>query len=127
MTTNNKGYVMFNTSEWSCTDPDNFQFCRTINPHTFGYIQLTDCAAMRLQKELGQRLNNKHLLEVLNGKTILRDWHWDDIDITDYDEDEIKEYLAPYGKGYLTDIKGQDRNQLIAEAIFEDYVLSNIV
>ena len=127
MMINNKGYVMFDTTEWTCTDPDNFQFCRTINPHTFKYIQLTDCAAMRLQKELGQRLNNKHLLKILNGKTTLRDWHWYDIDIIEYDEDEIKEYLAPYGKGYLTDIKGQDRNQLIAEAIFEDYILCGVI
>jgi hypothetical protein len=64
------------------------------------------------------RLGNKHLLSTLNDRTNISDWYQDEIDITDYDADEIGEYVSPYGYD-LDNYSESDRNQLIAECIFE--------
>lgn len=121
--------LIFNVKEWKCTDPDNFQFCREIDGHTFEYIQLKEDAIKRLEDILNHPLpHTKHLLETLNGKTKETDWWQTEIDATeDYCEEELNDILAPYGEYYLKGSEGKVRNMLIAEAIFETYVQEGIV
>ena len=119
---NKDNTIHFDVNEWSCTDPDTMQFCRKVNDTTFEYIQL------RVEK-LCQfvtifHLNNKHLLEALNDKTTINDWYQDEIDVNDYDAEELAEYVAPYGGDeFLNQSKGAERNQLLAECIFEQGIM----
>jgi len=114
---NKDNTIHFDVEEWICTDPDENQFCRKVNDTTFEYIQLKNDGLRKFVNSF--HLNNKHLLSVLNDKTKITDWYQDEIDVTDYDSDEIGEYLSPYG-GILDNVTDEvDRNQLIAECIFE--------
>ncbi len=106
--------IHFDPSEWVCTDPDQGQFCRVINSHTFEYIQV---------KDMEGKEHSKNLLNALNDKTTINDWYQDEIDINDYDADELGEYLSPYD-GILDNVTDeQTRNQLIAECIFETDII----
>lgn len=111
---NKDNTIHFNVNEWECTDPDQGQFCRKINDTTFEYIQI---------KDMENKEHSKHLLETLNDKTTIKDWYQDEIDVNDYDSDEIGEYVSPYG-GILDGSEGAVRNQLIAECIFETDLIS---
>ena len=106
---NSDGTIHFDVNEWTNTDPDEGQFCRKISDTEFEYIQL---------KDMTGKPNSKRLLEVLNDKTTIKDWYQDEIDVNDYDSDQIGNYLSAYG-GILAWCGGTYRNQLIAECIFE--------
>jgi hypothetical protein len=93
-----------------------------VNDTTFEYIQLKTEDLKRFVDSF--QLNNKHLLEVLNDRTHVSDWYQDEINVEDYDADEIGEYVSPYG-GILEGSEGAERNQLIAECIFETDEVSN--
>ena len=119
--------IIFLAQEWTCTDPDEHQFCRKISDTEYEYIQLKD-------KELIEGIDPPSMfkgslakLEALSEKTRPSDWWQEEIDVTDYDADEIGEYLAPYG-GILDNVNDEaSRNQLIAECIFEtDVVMGEI-
>ena len=108
---NADGTIHFNVNEWSNTDADEGQFCRKINDTTFEYIQL---------KDMTDKPHSKKLLEVLNDKTTINDWYQDEICVNDYDADQIGRYVSAYGGDeFLGDSEGAERNQLIAECIFE--------
>ena len=119
---NKDNTIHFDVNEWSCTDPDTMQFCRKVSDTEFEYIQL------RVEK-LCQfvtifHLNNKHLLEVLSDKTHINDWYQDEIDVNDYDAEELAEYADVYGGDeYLGNSEGAVRNQLLAECIFEQGIM----
>ena len=116
MKVNTDNTLHFNPKEWSNTDPYQYQFCKNISEHEFTYIQLKPSAIIRFSNIAH---NNKHALACLNDKTALKDWYYDTIDINDYTQSEIDEYLSPYG-GILDNINDNTaRNQLIAECIFE--------
>ena len=119
---NNDNTIHFDVNEWVCTDADECQFCRKVNDTTFEYIQLKAEDLKRFVDSF--QLNNKHLLEVLNDRTNVADWYQDEINVEDYDADEIGEYISPYG-GILEGSDGAERNQLIAECIFETDEVSN--
>lgn len=119
---NKDNTIHFDVNEWSCTDADQCQFCRKVNDTTFEYIQLKTEDLKRFVDSF--QLNNKHLLEVLNDRTNVSDWYQDEIDVNDYDADEIGEYVSPYGE-ILEGSEGAERNQLIAECIFETDEVSN--
>ena len=107
---NSDGTIHFDVNEWTNTDLDQGQFCRKINDTTFEYIQI---------KDMEGKEHSKHLLETLNDKTTIKDWWQDEIDINDYDSDEIGEYVSAYG-GILDGTTDEvSRNQLVAECIFE--------
>ena len=123
MVFNNDNTIHFNIEEWSCTDPDTMQFCRKVNDTTFEYIQLR--VGKLCSFAISFHLNNKHLLETLNDKTTLNDWYQDEINVNDYDADELGEYVTPFGgDDFLNAIKGCDRNQLMAECIFETDIMN---
>ena len=108
---NSDGTIHFDVNEWTNTDPDEGQFCRKISDTEFEYIQL---------KDMTDKHHSKHLLETLNDKTTIKDWYQDEINVNDYDSDELGEYVAPFGgDDFLQQSKGAERNQLIAECIFE--------
>ena len=110
---NSDGTIHFDVNEWTNTDPDEGQFCRVIDTHTFEYIQI---------KDMEGKEHSKNLLDTLNDKTTIKDWYQDEINVNDYDADELGEYLSPYG-GILDNVADeQTRNQLTAECIFETYM-----
>jgi len=112
---NSNGTIHFDVNEWVNTDPDEGQFCRKISDTEFEYIQI---------KDMSDKPHSKRLLEVLNDKTTIKDWYQDEIDVNDYDADELGEYLSPYG-GILDNVTDeQTRNQLTAECIFETDLIS---
>lgn len=112
---NKDNTIHFNVNEWVNTDPDEGQFCRKINDTTFEYIQI---------KDMEGKEHSKHLLETINDKTTIKDWYQDEIDVNDYDSDDIGEYVSAYGGDeYLGNSDGAERNQLIAECIFETDVV----
>ena len=106
--------IHFVPSEWICTDPDEFQYCRVINNHEFEYIQLKDKELIRDSLCIGRQA-----LQYLDEETTINDWYQCEIDVTDYDSDEIGEYLSPYGDIIEGIEDERTRNQLIAECIFE--------
>ena len=107
---NRDNTIHFEPSEWTCTDPDQGQFCRIISDTEFEYIQI---------KDMSGKEHSKKLLDTLNDKTTTKDWYQDEIDVNNYDADELGEYLSPYG-GILDNVADeQTRNQLTAECIFE--------
>jgi len=109
--------IHFVPSEWTCTDPDEVQFCRVVSKTEFEYIQLKEGA---LKDQVHGGLN---ALAALDGETTINDWYQDEIDVNDYDADEVAEYLAPYG-GILDNVTDEQYcNQLIAECIFETDLL----
>ena len=61
---------------------DQGQFCRKISDTEFEYIQF---------KDMTDKPHSKRLLEVLNDKTTIKDWYQDEIDVNDYDSDQIGE------------------------------------
>ena len=108
---NSDGTIHFDVNEWVNTDPDQGQFCRKVNETTFEYIQI---------KDMEGKEHSKHLLKTLNDKTTIKDWFQDEICVDDYDADEIGSYVSAYGSDeFLGDSEGAERNQLIAECIFE--------
>lgn len=119
---NKDNTIHFDVNEWVCTDADQCQFCRKVNDTTFEYIQLKTEDLKRFVDSF--QLSNKHLLEVLNDRTHIADWYQDEINVEDYDADEIGEYVSPYGE-ILEGSEGAERNQLIAECIFETDEVSN--
>ena len=115
---NKDNTINFDTSKWECTDVDQMQFCRKINDHVFEYIQLKD-----VDGDYSVYFKTKNALDYLNGITSPNEWYQDIIDITDYSDDEIKEYLSAYG-GILDNVNDDiQRNQIIAECIFEQDVV----
>ena len=119
---NKDNTIHFDVNEWSCTDADQCQFCRKVNDTTFEYIQLKTEDLKRFVDSF--QLNNKHLLEVLNDRTRIADWYQDEINVEDYDAEEIGDYVSSYGE-ILEGSEGAERNQLIAECIFETDEVSN--
>lgn len=112
---NSDGTIHFDVNEWTNTDPDEGQFCRKISGTEFEYIQL---------KDMTDKPHTKRLLEVLNDKTTIKDWYQDEIDVNDYNSDQIGSYISAYGGDeFLGDSEGAERNQLIAECIFETDLL----
>lgn len=110
---NRDNTIHFVPSEWTCTDPDEVQFCRIISKTEFEYIQLKE-GALKDQVQGGC-----NALAALDGKTTINDWYQCEIDVTDYDADELGDYVAPYGE-ILDGVEDeQGRNQLMAECIFE--------
>jgi hypothetical protein len=108
---NRDNTIHFVPSEWTCTDPDEGQFCRVISKTEFEYIQI---------KDMSGKEHSKKLLDTLNDKTTINDWYQDEIDIRDYDADQLGREVAPYGE-ILDGVEDeQDRNQLMAECIFEN-------
>jgi hypothetical protein len=114
------GTISFNTEEWSCTDPDTCQFCRKISDTEFEYIQLKEDVFDKLKVQ-GY---GKKALDFLNGRTYPADWYQDIIDVDEYDDDEVEEYLAPYGYDFADfNCYTKENNQIIAECIFETDVV----
>ena len=112
---NSDNTIHFELSEWLCTDPDSGQFCRIVSDTEFEYIQI---------KDMEGKEHSKKLLDTLNDKTTIKDWYQDEININDYDADELGEYAAAYGGDeYLGNSEGIMRNQLLAECIFEQDIV----
>lgn len=120
---NKDNTIHFDVEEWVCTDPDECQFCRKISDTEFEYIQLKNEDLKKFVETF--HLGNKHLLSVLNDRTIIADWYQSETDVNDYDADAIGEYLMPYG-GILDGVTDDvERNQIIAECIFETDDVAN--
>ena len=120
---NKDNTIHFDVEEWVCTDVDECQFCRKVSDTEFEYIQLKNEDLKKFVETF--HLGNKHLLGVLNDRTTIADWYQSETDVNDYDAEQIGKYLSPYG-GILDGVTDDvERNQLIAECIFETDDVAN--
>ena len=125
------GRVVFdNPNEWVMTDPDTYQFARKVNNTTWEYYQLANEEIIKLLEEViynNQSIDTTPLkdrvLNYINNydsfKTTSDDWYFGEIDLYEYDEDEICDYLSAYGESYLQGADENTKVQLTCEAIFE--------
>ena len=125
------GRVVFNNpNEWVMTDPDTYQFARKVNNTTWEYYQLANEEIIKLLEEViynNQSIDQKpikdRVLNYINNydsfKTTSDDWYCGEIDLDEYDEDEICDYLSAYGESYLQGADENTKVQLTCEAIFE--------
>lgn len=139
METKNGRIIFNNPTEWVMTDPDNYQFARNISDTAWEYIQLGNDKVMNklerkivpilMKHERGGKPLGQLVLELLSNETDFitkeSDWYHGEIDVNDYDSDDIGEYLSSYGEGYLGVANDEaSKNQLICEAIFETDMLT---
>ena len=125
------GRVVFNNpNEWEMTDPDTYQFARKVNETTWEYYQLANEEIIKLLEEviyknqsIGQTPIKDRVLNYINNRSIFKttsdDWYYGEIDLDDYDEDEICDCLSAYGESYLQGADENTKVQLTCEAIFE--------
>ena len=125
------GRVVFeNPNEWVMTDPDTYQFARKVNNTTWEYYQLANEEIIKLLEEViykNQSIDptplKDRVLNYINNydsfKTTSDDWYFGEIDLYEYDEDEICDYLSAYGESYLQGAEENTKVQLTCEAIFE--------
>ena len=120
------GHIYIDDS-WRCTDPDNYQFCKKLSNTEYSYCQLANDGLKKEIETLEAKNHSFDVKEYLNNKeTNLNDWYCGDINVNDYDADEIGEVLSAYD-GILDNCKGNEAltNQLICECIFETYMLTD--
>lgn len=125
------GRVVFdNPNEWVMTDPDTYQFARKVNNTTWEYYQLANEEIIKLLEEviyknqsIGPTPIKDRVLNYINNRSIFKttsdDWYCGEIDLDDYDEDEICDCLSAYGESYLQGADENTKVQLTCEAIFE--------
>ena len=125
------GRVVFdNPNEWEMTDPDTYQFARKVNDTTGEYYQLANEEIIKLLSDVIYKNQSvdptplkDRVLHSLNNharfKTNSDDWYCGDIDLDDYDADQICDYLSSYGESYLQGADENTKVQLTCEAIFE--------
>ena len=125
------GRVVFdNPNEWVMTDPDTYQFARKVNNTTWEYYQLANEEIIKLLEEViynNQSIDptplKDRVLNYINNRSIFKttsdDWYFGEIDLDEYDEDEICDYLSAYGESYLQGADENTKVQLTCEAIFE--------
>ena len=125
------GRVVFeNPNEWVMTDPDTYQFARKVNNTTWEYYQLANEEIIKLLEEViykNQSIDptplKDRVLNYINNydsfKTTSDDWYFGEIDLYEYDEDEICDYLSAYGESYLQGADENTKVQLTCEAISE--------
>ena len=125
------GRVVFdNPNEWVMTDPDTYQFARKVNNTTWEYYQLANEEIIKLLEEViynNQSIDptplKDRVLNYINNhdsfKTTSDDWYFGEIDLYEYDADEICDYLSAYGESYLQGADENTKVQLTCEAIFE--------
>ena len=122
--------VFGNPNEWVMTDPDTYQFARKVNNTTWEYYQLANEEIIKLLEEViykNQSIDptplKDRVLNYINNydsfKTTSDDWYFGEIDLYEYDEDEICDYLSAYGESYLQGADENTKVQLTCEAIFE--------
>lgn len=131
------GRVVFkDPREWEMTDPDTYQFARKVNDTTWEYCQLANEDIINLLEEVIYKnpsvdttpLKDRVMNFISNRnefKTTSNDWYCGDIDINDYDSDQIGEYLSAYGDSYLCGANEETKVQLTCEAIFETDMLTD--
>ena len=130
------GRVVFdNPNEWVMTDPHTYQFARKVNNTTWEYYQLANEEIIKLLEEViykNQSIDptplKDRVLNYINNydsfKTTSDDWYFGEIDLYEYDEDEICDYLSSYGESYLQGADENTKVQLTCEAIFETDMLT---
>ena len=125
------GRVVFdNPNEWEMTDPDTYQFARKVNDTTWEYYQLANEEIIKLLSDVIYKNQSvdptplkDRVLNYINNhasfKTTSDDWYCGEIDLDDYDADQICDYLSNYGESYLQGADENTKVQLTCEAIFE--------
>ena len=125
------GRVVFeNPNEWVMTDPDTYQFARKVNNTTWEYYQLSNEKVIKLlnyviynNQSIDPTPLKDRVLNYINNydsfKTTSDDWYCGEIDLDDYDEYDICDYLSAYGESYLQGADENTKVQLTCETIFE--------
>lgn len=103
------GMIHFqNKDKWHCTDPSCGQFYYQHSDTEFTFIQ-----AKKGIEEKASRVG-ANFIEKYSGKVHHKDLYIETIDVSEYTDDEKKDYADPYGEDYT-----QIPNSLMAEFIFE--------
>ena len=114
---------------WSCTDTDTLQFCKKVTDNIF---ELKEFNMMELNPNTTSNMNIVEDKQKLS-HIVFAEKYWDKeefwveevIDLNDYSEEEIREYMEAYEYDYdgenVIFPTGQcyPDNALIAETIFE--------
>jgi len=103
--------VDYTKIEWTCTDPDNFQYGRKVSPGVYQFKEWIGGGK----------------LEVPVGKTVKEcfnesgHWEEDTIVLANFTDAEIREHVSAYYNSLedLKEIYGDDSDWIIAECIFE--------
>lgn len=130
MDTINGRVVFKNPKEWVMTDPDTYQFARKVNDTTWEYCQLANERIVNLlegtiykNQSIDTTPIKDRVINCINNRSMFKtdtnDWYCGDIDLNDYDADQIGEYLSSYGESYMKGATEDERIQLTCEAIFE--------
>ena len=110
-----------NNIEWTCTDPDNFQFGRMIGEGVYEFKEFDRNSYPNKFKELLKK-HYEEADDVIKG--VFNDLdYWDELTIklADYKEQEIESHVSAY-YGSLADLKkecGESWAWIAAECIFE--------
>lgn len=109
---------------WELTDPNSIQICKKISETVYLYKQYKPVYF----------INDKGKMEVSNGdlEYITIDqfnnsklWDEEEVDIDDYTEEELKDYISPYYSSLeeIIEIYGKEGyNQIVIECIFEQSI-----
>lgn len=107
--------------EWTCTDPDNFQYGRKLSPGVYQFKEFDRHIAdgkFYTLKELPYYVQKLKVLVDFNCPDF---WVEDTISLTNFTDDEILSHISPYYNS-LEDVKliyGDDWEWIVAECIFE--------
>ena len=115
--------------DWVCTDPDTLQFCKKLSEKVF---ELKEFNMVELNPNTTSNMNyvkdKQKLPHLVFAEKYWNEeelWVEEEIDLDDYSEEEIQEYMDAYGYDYdgenVIFPTGQfyPNNALIAETIFE--------
>lgn len=100
-----------NPNDWTCTDPDNFQYGRKLSDGVYQFKEWI--GGSKLDVPIGETVkdcfdNPSH-------------WEEDTIVLVDFTEEEIRNYVSAYYDSLeaLREIYENDSDWIIAECIFE--------
>ena len=104
----------FLQENWTCTDPDSFQYGRRVCEGVYEFKEFDRNNYVILPNEVSK------FLDTQENKTNPEIWVCRIIDLSNYSEDQIKEYIKPYYNS-IQQIKDdyEDWQWIIAECIFE--------
>ncbi|MEK6829797.1 MAG: hypothetical protein AABY15_06785 [Nanoarchaeota archaeon] len=97
--------------EWTCTDPDNFQYGRKVSPGVYQFKEWIGGDSMKKPKE-------EQVKEEFENSGC---WEEDTIVLANFNEKEIDNHISAYYDSLeaLKKIYGDDWEWIVAECIFE--------
>jgi hypothetical protein len=106
---------------WTCTDPDNFQYGKQLSPTKFEFREYDRHIADNKFFKLKEMPYKEAKTEIEADWNCSDFWQESTIDLADYDNQMIREFISGYYESLeaLIEIYGDQSNWIIAECIFE--------